>query len=1157
MRRASPPPSPTLDGNPLPASQTDSLGRTTRFDYASTPVGPRISRITLAGGTFWTFSHNAQGRQESATNFRGQTITQQYDANGRVIRRDLPDGSYYEFAYDPQSQLPGTITRHAGGPAEVTSITYNGDRQPLRVTFPDGRYIDYQYDASGRRAELATSEGHVVRYAYNALGRLEAIRDGADVEVGGFGYTSAGRLQHRTLGALIDAELQFDANGAPAGVTYETGGAPIAGFQYVCGADGRVAQKITDEGTTLYEYDLLGQLTRVTLPDSRVLEYTYDSEGNRIQAKDNGVATVSGVDHLNRITNAGPEIFAHDADGNLIARSGGSAAATYSYDAEGRMIGLARGADLWSFEYDAFENLRAVVRNGVRTEFLTDPVTNQIVSETTGGSTVRYFHADRLVAREDTGSGRAFYLPDGEGHIAKLVDPAGAVLNTYGYLPFGETTVGVEQRPNRFRYAGSLGMLDHGTGLLQTTARHYDPVLGRFLSRDPLFLPAINTYPYCHNQPIGWVDVDGFEGIPGLGEGLSTPRQNLMGTGIGLGLLSKVATGLGGAVDAAQASFTQNAQAYSRLTAPGNPNVMPVANGSGLARAGKILGAAGQVVSIASAWTQYAENSRPLADRIRAGDTGASLELQKNFFKAVGKTAGVFIPYVGPLTGMALDVFDDQTYKAALKYRTNEAMKGLHEEDLFSPQALWRLKNGSKIPNFGSFDPNEIEGPDGFGPEVWIDDEGLMHFTVRFENLATATASAYRVGITLPLDAGLDWSTFALGRFAFAGASLTAPPGRQNYLARTDVATDPNPVKVLANLNAGTGVVTWLMESFDAFTGDLPEDPLAGFLPPNNAAREGEGFVTFTIRPKAGVANPFEIAAQASIVFDTNAAIDTNTHQNRIETGRPTSNIVALPAVSQAGVSGFLVQWAGNGSFSGFGKFDVYVSDNGGPFSIWQQGTSNTSAFFPGVAGHTYGFAVIATDNVGQIESAKTGADAETYVNTPPEAGPDQISRHPTQSVKVLIPTLLSNDSDSDGGTPAFVSVGPGTANGGTVSRSGNWVFYQPPSGGNLTLPDAFAYTINDGQGGVATGAVTVLIANDEGLTLNIISIAIQPDERVRIEFVGIPGRAYRVEWSETLAPSGWQNANGTPVEISPGRFEFFDTPSPSAGAGFYRAVYP
>jgi DNA/RNA endonuclease G (NUC1) len=67
---------------------------------------------------------------------------------------------------------------------------------------------------------------------------------------------------------------------------------------------------------------------------------------------------------------------------------------------------------------------------------------------------------------------------------------------------------------------------------------------------------------------------------------------------------------------------------------------------------------------------------------------------------------------------------------------------------------------------------------------------------------------------------------------------------------------------------------------------------------------------------------------------------------------------------------------------------------------------------------------------------------------------------------------VVGNDTDSDGGTPALDTVGSAT-NGSVSIESGKAVF-SPAT--DYSGPGSFSYTVIDGQGGSATGSVTVTI---------------------------------------------------------------------------------
>jgi hypothetical protein len=123
---------------------------------------------------------------------------------------------------------------------------------------------------------------------------------------------------------------------------------------------------------------------------------------------------------------------------------------------------------------------------------------------------------------------------------------------------------------------------------------------------------------------------------------------------------------------------------------------------------------------------------------------------------------------------------------------------------------------------------------------------------------------------------------------------------------------------------------------------------------------------------------------QASVVFDFNPAINTPTWMNTLDNSPPTSKVLALPAFENS--PAFTVQWNGKDVGAGVQDFTIYESDNGGTFTRFLTNTTATSATFAG-SRTTYGFYRIARDLVGNVEAAKSAAEATTQVvldSTPP-----------------------------------------------------------------------------------------------------------------------------------------------------------------------------
>lgn len=285
-----------------------------------------------------------------------------------------------------------------------------------------------------------------------------------------------------------------------------------------------------------------------------------------------------------------------------------------------------------------------------------------------------------------------------------------------------------------------------------------------------------------------------------------------------------------------------------------------------------------------------------------------------------------------------------------------------------------------------SFDPNDIIGPQGFGPQGFLTPDGAFGYTIRFENQQTATAPAQEIFIRQQLDPDLDFSSFELGDVGFGALRVEVRSGRNFFQTRLDHTADRGIfIDVVAAFDPGSGLAQWVFRAIDHQTGDLPADPFIGLLPPNVKPPEGDGFVSYRIRPQDGLPTGTRVDAQARIVFDTNAPIDTPPILNTVDRAAPTSTVDPLPEVVDS--SRFTVRWAGvdDAGGSGIAFFDVFVSDNGGPFMPFLVGASQTAASFNGTAGHSYAFYSIATDNVGQRQATPAQAQAVTrLLQAPP-----------------------------------------------------------------------------------------------------------------------------------------------------------------------------
>jgi RHS repeat-associated protein len=98
-------------------------------------------------------------------------------------------------------------------------------------------------------------------------------------------------------------------------------------------------------------------------------------------------------------------------------------------------------------------------------------------------------------------------------HLAtpqKMTDSSGAVVWAADYKPFGEATITVSTITNNLRFPGQY--YDAETGLNYNYYRDYNPVMGRYIEKDPIGLRGgMNPYWYVQNNPVNWIDPFGLQ----------------------------------------------------------------------------------------------------------------------------------------------------------------------------------------------------------------------------------------------------------------------------------------------------------------------------------------------------------------------------------------------------------------------------------------------------------------------------------------------------------------------------------------------------------------------------------------------------------------------------------------------------------------------
>jgi RHS repeat-associated protein len=103
----------------------------------------------------------------------------------------------------------------------------------------------------------------------------------------------------------------------------------------------------------------------------------------------------------------------------------------------------------------------------------------------------------------------SFYGYDGGGSVRQLTNSASTVTDSYEYDAFGNEFTVSGSTPNEFMYWGE--QFDSDLGLYYLRARYYNPLTGRFMSRDPedghTWDPqSLHKYLYAKGDPVNGID---------------------------------------------------------------------------------------------------------------------------------------------------------------------------------------------------------------------------------------------------------------------------------------------------------------------------------------------------------------------------------------------------------------------------------------------------------------------------------------------------------------------------------------------------------------------------------------------------------------------------------------------------------------------------
>jgi parallel beta-helix repeat protein len=306
-----------------------------------------------------------------------------------------------------------------------------------------------------------------------------------------------------------------------------------------------------------------------------------------------------------------------------------------------------------------------------------------------------------------------------------------------------------------------------------------------------------------------------------------------------------------------------------------------------------------------------------------------------------------------------------------------------------------QLPGRGKTGGVSSSTPEDKFGPLGYDFEGtslgerqrFIRSASALQFNYRVDywNKPNATAPAAEVFIRDTLDSDFDLETFSFTEIGFLRWRIPLEGGPY-FNITVDMRPDFNLlVHVEGTLNPFTREIYWVHRSLDPDTYNLPDDPLAGYLPPIDSLGYNIGWVNFDVKTKTNLPSGTELTNQARVNFDGvgpwGPAPPYGPYRNKLDYEAPVSSVQPIQSVSPD--DSFIVNWNGTDSLGcGIASYTIMVSEDGASFEEWIVDTSTTEGLFHGQDGHIYSFYSLAKDHLDNVETKGPISEASTLITS-------------------------------------------------------------------------------------------------------------------------------------------------------------------------------
>ena len=423
-------------------SLTDSLGN--HIDYTLDLMGNRLNvktfdpKNTLARARSQVF--DGLSRLTKAIGAQNQTSKFGYDANGNITSATDPLSNKTNLAYDPLNRLISSIDPLGN----TTTSRYDSNNNPLALTDPLSHRTDYGYDGFGQKLTTVSPDTGQSQISRDAAGNPISTIDALGQTVT-YSYDALNRVSQSSYPSKAPINFTYDQGINGLGhLTQMSDGTDSTLWTY--DLHGRIASKTLISGSltlvTKYGYSANGQLSTLTYPSGKMVQLSYNSNGQVAELDSNSLPLLSAIQYQ-PFGSAKSWVFGNnvstsrnfDLDGRLVTYDLGNRSRQLAYDAASRITSYT-DTDLnhdQSFIYDVLGRLISY----------SDPITQMAYSYDANGNRTQLLTAGA--------ASQNYKLDVHSNRLLGITDSNNQTLNNYSYDAAGHV---INDGSNTFSYDG-------------------------------------------------------------------------------------------------------------------------------------------------------------------------------------------------------------------------------------------------------------------------------------------------------------------------------------------------------------------------------------------------------------------------------------------------------------------------------------------------------------------------------------------------------------------------------------------------------------------------------------------------------------------------------------------------------------------------------